>query len=87
MKQHLNEVVSSQLAQCFNELTLCTKADMNDLINRDLCSYIDLIKMITQKYENADYGKAQVLWYDDKVPKKFKEKKPKVDMKKRRTSE
>lgn len=71
---YLENIVSSEVAKCFNVLELCSKNRVNDLINRDLCTFADFIKMLTKKYENNDFSGSKVLWYDSKIPRKYKKK-------------
>lgn len=74
LRHYLESLVSSEVAKCFNVMELCGKEQVNDLINRDICTYADFIKMLTSKYENSNFNGSKVLWYDSKIPKRYKKK-------------
>ena len=72
LQLHLTELISSELCKCFNEVYICNREQVNDVINRDLCAYVDLFKMLTTKYDNADFHNSKVLWYDEQIPDNLK---------------
>lgn len=74
IKSYLTTLIDSEVSNCFNELVLCDRDYVNSLMNRDVCSFSDFVKMLTRKYENNDFRGSRVLWYDDKIPKKYRKK-------------
>lgn len=68
LKAHLSELVSSELALMFNEIEILDHDKVSDILNRDICGYVDIVKMLTNKYENDNYYASRVMWYDDQVP-------------------
>lgn len=71
VREHLSELVSSELAGNFNELALLQYHDVMDLLGRDICGFIDINKMLIDKYENNEFYGSKVLWYDENVPKEL----------------
>lgn len=86
MRNHLEELVSSETCDCFNEIYICDKKQVSDICNRDLCAYVDLMSMLTKKYDNDEFYGSKVMWYDSDVPEKLKPKKEKSSMTRRRVS-
>ena len=74
LRNYLENLVDSEVAQVFNNISICNRDEVNSLINRDIMSYTDIIKMLTKKYENTDFKGSKVLWYDSKIPKRYKRK-------------
>lgn len=86
LKSHVTEIVQSELAQCFNEIEIADKHTANELYARDLMNYLDFNKMLTKKYDNTDYHDSKVLWYDNKVPDKYKQGRDHSGLEERRVS-
>ena len=84
MRSHLDELVSSEIASCFNEVTIADYDMVNDIMNRDICGYVNIMEMLTKKYDNEQYYGSKVLWYGDDVPDKFVPEKDSSDMEERR---
>lgn len=72
---HMDELISSELASLFNEIGILGYYDVIDLLNRDICGFADINKMLVKKYDNDQFYTSKVLWYDDNVPEEFKPKK------------
>lgn len=87
LKAHMEELVSSDLSLMFNELTILPFAGVNDMLNRDICGFVDIARMLTKKYDNQEYFKSGVLWYDDQIPQEFVPEKDKSDLHERRVSD
>lgn len=68
LKSHLTELVSSELALMYNEIEILDHDAVVDILNRDICGFADVVKMLTNKYENDNYYASRVMWYDDNVP-------------------
>lgn len=68
---HMDELVSSELAVMFNEMKICNYDEVIDMFNRDICCYVDLNKMLIEKYDNEEFYQSKVLWYDDEIPKEL----------------
>ena len=69
LRAHMEELVSSELALMFNEIDILGYDDVMDLLNRDICGFVDIGNMLTKKYDNSEYYQSGVLWYDDNIPK------------------
>lgn len=87
MKTHLEELIVSDTALCFNEIQICNKHEVNELANRDVCGFIDLNKMLLSKYDNNQFYGSQVLYYDDQIPEELLKDKDISDLSERRISE
>lgn len=86
LRQHLDSLVDSEVAKCFVELSIANKVEVNDIINRDICGFVDLQKMLVSKYDNSQFNNSKVLWFDDEVPEKLLPKKHKENLAERRPS-
>lgn len=71
MRSHLDELISSEVALCFNEVEIADYDMVMDLLNRDICGFADLGKMLIQKYDNEQYYGSKVLWFDDEIPQEL----------------
>lgn len=71
LKAHLTELVSSELALMFNEVDILDYDQVSDILNRDICGFVDIIKMLTSKYDNDNYYASKVMWYDDEIPEEL----------------
>ena len=80
----LTELLSSSLAEVFNEVRLCNKEEIVELFSRDIFGYVDLENMLLQKYDNTQYNDSRVLWYDDDMPEEFKKEQHNEDLSERR---
>ena len=85
MRAHLEELVSSELANAFNSIEICDYDMCCELFNRDLCAFIDIGNMLTKKYDNDQFFRSEVLWYDDQVPKNLIPETDKSNMAQRRS--
>ena len=86
LKMHMEELVTSDTALCFNEIGICDKHQMNQLANRDICGFVDLQKMLLSKYDNGEFFGSKVLYYDDEVPEQLVKDVEKSDLSERRIS-
>lgn len=86
MKQHMEELVSSRVCACFNEIKICNAYEVDAICNRDICGFVSLDKMLTKKYDNNDFKGSKVLWYDNEVPEELKPKKKYTGLEERRVS-
>ena len=84
LKEHLSELVSSEMAGNFNELSILNYDDVMDILGRDICGFIDINKMLIDKYENSEYYGSRVLWYDENVPKELVKEPETTNMESRR---
>lgn len=84
LRSHMEELVSSELALMFNEISILQYMDVMDLLNRDICGFVDISAMLTKKYNNDNYYKSKVLWYDDKVPEELLPEKEQSNLSERR---
>lgn len=85
MKNHLEELVSSELSSAFNSLRICNYDECCELFNRDVCAYIDINKMLTKKYDNDQFFGSEVLWHDDDIPDNLIPEADRSDMENRRS--
>lgn len=74
MRDHLNALVNSEVATVFNSVEVAKFDEVNAIVNRDICGYIDINKMLLDKYSNTNYNNSKVLWYDDEIPQKYVQK-------------
>lgn len=87
LKLHLEELISSDIALMFNDVSVLRYDQVNDILNRDICGFTDILTMLTKKYENSEYYASKVMWYDDEVPVSAKvENEEHSEMSKRRVS-
>lgn len=86
LKSHMDELVSSELALMFNEIKILSYDDVIDLLNRDMCGFVDIARMLTKKFDNDEYYQSKVLWYDDKIPEEVKKEKDTSSLDERRVS-
>ena len=87
MKSHLEELVASSLAACFNEIYICDENNCMDVFNRDICGYVDVRKMILAKYDNEQYYGSKVMWWDDDIPPELIPEPDKSSLEERRVSD
>lgn len=71
LRAHMEELVSSELALMFNEISIMDYDGVMNLLNRDICGFVDITAMLTKKYDNDNYYKSKVLWYDDEIPQEI----------------
>jgi len=81
---YIKDLVDSDAAQCFNELSLFSKDEVYEVINRDIAGHIDINKMLLEKYSKYNLRGSKVLWFDDEVPEEFKKDFYEVVMEERR---
>ena len=86
LKSHMEELISSEVASVFNEIELLKYDDVIDVLNRDICGYVNITDMLTKKFNNDNYYGSKVLWYDDEVPQELVPERDTSDMDSRRTS-
>lgn len=84
MRSHLDELVSSEMALMFNEIEILDYDGVIDLLNRDICGFVDITNMLIKKYDNEEYHKSKVLWYDDKIPESATEGREESNLEDRR---
>lgn len=68
---HMEELISSELALMFNEIKICNVDEVSEAFNRDVCGFVDIVKMLVQKYDNDEFYASKVLWYDEDIPKEL----------------
>lgn len=71
LKSHMEELIGSDQARIFNEIEIANKHLAYDILNRDICGYADINKMLVNKYDNTQFYASKVLWYDDEVPQQY----------------
>lgn len=84
MKSHLEELTTSELALMFNEIKILNYDEVQDIFNRDLCGFVNLVKMLTSKYDNDQFHASRVMWYDDEVPNELVPEKETSNLEERR---
>ena len=84
--EKLDKLIHSDYALCWKELRLCNVEEANDFMSRDLCLNVNITSMLVEKYKTDEYYGSKVLFYGDKVPDKYKNKKEDVNLKKRRVT-
>jgi len=84
MKTKLEELVGSEFAYCWKEITVCDREQVCDIMSRDLCLDVDIYGMLVYKYKNEEYYGSEVLFYGDNVPEKYKVKRDRSSLQKRR---
>lgn len=67
----VKDLISSEAAKCFNEVSILEYDDVVDILGRDVAAYIDIRSMLRTKFDNSDYHGSSVMWYDDKIPEDF----------------
>lgn len=86
LQSHMNELVSSELALIFNEISILKYDEVIEVLNRDICGYVNITDMLTKKFNNDNYFGSKVLWYDDNVPEKYVPERDTSNMEERRSS-
>lgn len=86
LRMHLEELISSDTATCFNEIKILGYDEVIDIMSRDVASYIDMRTMLLRKFENDNFYGSQVMWYDDQVPNELKPVEETTSMEERRQS-
>lgn len=87
LRDKLKELVSSDIAKCFNEINIADTADVIDIMSRDIETHVDLNEMLLNKVQDEEITGARVLFYDDEDLVKAKEDKAQgVDLKDRRSN-
>lgn len=71
LKSHLSELVTSEVALMFNEIQILDHDGAIDLINRDICGFADINKMLTAKYDNDNFYASKIMWYDEEIPEEL----------------
>lgn len=84
IKAHMVELTSSELALMFNEIKILGHDEVGDILDRDICGFVDIIKMLTNKYANDNYHASRVMWYDDEVPEELIPEKESSNIEERR---
>lgn len=84
MQSHMEELISSEVALMFNEVAIMDYDGVVDLLNRDICGFVDITNMLLKKYNNDEYYGSKVMWYDDKVPDNLVVPKESPDLDERR---
>jgi len=84
LKGHLEELISSELALVFNEVDILNYDQVGDILDRDICGFVDIIKMLTNKYDNDKFYASRVMWYDDEIPEELIPEKESSSMEERR---
>lgn len=84
LKGHLEELISSELALVFNEIDILNYDQVGDILDRDICGFVDIIKMLTNKYDNDKFYESRVMWYDDEIPEELIPEKESSSMEERR---
>ena len=55
----------------FNEIQILDHDGAIDLINRDICGFADINKMLTAKYDNDNFYASKIMWYDEEIPEEL----------------
>ena len=71
-RYRLEDIISSQIAECFNEIYIADIDQVNDIMSRDTCMFMDLYKMLLNKHNASDIGSSRMMWYEDEVPAELK---------------
>lgn len=87
LKMDLDVAVSSVYSKVFKECYVCNREQTNEVMSRDLYTYIDFQEMLQRKYKNDEYFGSKVLYYGEEVPEEYKEKKEVVNIEERRVVE
>ena len=73
LKEKVFTVVNSDYANMFNECYVCDMDKVSDVFSRDVKIWIDLQKMLTNKFDNDQFYDSRVLYYGDEVPEEYRE--------------
>lgn len=84
LESHLFELITSEVALCFNEVKVLNYEEVSELCGRDIYAFINIRKMLMSKYDNDDYHKSKVLWYDDNITEDLKKKVDRSNLEERR---
>lgn len=87
LRDKLKELVSSDIAKCFNEIFIADTKEVIDIMSRDIETHVDLNEMLLNKVQDEEITGARVLFYDDEDLVRAKEDKAQgVDLKDRRSN-
>lgn len=84
LQSHMEELVSSELALMFNQLHLADYNEVGELLNRDICGFVNITRMLLKKYNNQEFFGSKVLWYDNNIPEKEAPKRDTSNLEERR---
>ena len=87
LRDKVHTVVESDYAKMFNEIYVCTKEQVDDVMSRDLRIWLNLQKMLTKKYQTEQYYDSKVLFYGDDIPEEFREVPETVSLDERRVTD
>lgn len=74
LKDTVEGAVKSDYASVFRLIEVAdTPNKVNDIISRDLCTNVNLDKMLLGKYKNHNYYDSRVLFFGDDVPERFQD--------------
>ena len=87
MRAKLEELLDSDISNCFNEISIADNLGVNRILSRDVVTFVDLNDMLIEKFTEDTVKGARVLFYDDAEEQIYKEqKKVGVDLNKRRVT-
>ena len=75
MRKTLDHLVNSEAAYCWRYLHIATPEDDTDVFSRDLCLDVNVNDMLVEKYKSDEYYGSKVLFYGEKIPKQYQQKK------------
>lgn len=66
LKKDVEELVKSDLSNCFDIIYVCDKDDVTDVASRDLCLHIDIIEMLKDNLSSDKFFGSKVLYFGEK---------------------
>jgi hypothetical protein len=71
MRKTLEDVLKSSSAEVFSKAWIATRDDVDQIMSRDICAFINLTDMLQKKFASEDYRGSKVLFYGEEVPEEF----------------
>ena len=87
LRDTVTSAVHSSCAEVFKECFVCNRDQVSDVASRDICAYIDMKEMLTNKHSNENYYGSKVLFYGDDVPDEYKQIRDQAGLEDRRVTE
>ena len=88
LRRVVDNALRSYYAEVFKSVKVLTEFDeVNDVISRDLCTNVDMQRMLLNKYKNSEYFGSKVLFYGNEIPDKYRLEIEDVGIENRRITE
>jgi len=88
LRRVVENALRSYYTEVFKTIKVLTEFDeVNDVISRDLCTNVDMQRMLLNKYKNSEYFGSKVLFYGEEIPDKYRVETEDTGIESRRVTE